>query len=449
MNDNEYYDWVTRPGSASRQRTLVRQEQAPPWETLTGAQAPASPGWDVTTLPLPVLDPDFAPQKEETHDPVANRRDTDGLRRARSRARRPRRAPVGSPDVDALTLTVVVPAYNEAAALPETLDAIMHQTTAPDRVIVVDDGSSDGTGDIARAMGAEVVRRPESLGSKSASFNSGLLECDTDIVLCVDGDTVLGADYVERIKAPFADPSVAVASGVILTWNPKGVFQRGRQTEYLLGQHLYRPVQNAWSSPTVCPGAACAFRREPLAALGGFPDGTIAEDMDYTWRAMLAGYRAVHVGGAECYVTDPSTPAQMRVQLWRWMSGYFQCLRTHWGQVIRRKPVLALLMLTGIWDVLFIPMWLATLLTLHGSGGAFADRALFLLFGIDLAVSLPVVLAAAVRRKFNPLWALASFPCIWVNRAFNTYYFTKAMIWELVLVPCGWKSGLSFFEKGH
>jgi N-acetylglucosaminyltransferase len=357
---------------------------------------------------------------------------------------------VGAEDVAAArTLTVIVPAYNEAAGLPETLTSVMRQTVAADRVLVVDDGSSDGTAEVALAHGAEVLRRDRSSGSKSAALNYGLLECDTDLVMNVDGDTVIADDYVERVKAAFADPAVAVAAGSVGVWNPKGILQRGRQAEYLLSFHLFRPIQNAWSSPLVCSGAACAYDREPLAAAGGFPDDTVGEDMDYTWRMMLAGRKAVYVAGGECYAIDPKTTAQLRTQLWRWMSGYFQCLRLHWRELIRHKKLLAVLAALAVMDMVSLPLWLVAPFAVAGSGRAITETVLVSLVGTDALVSLPVVLVGAARRKISIWWALASFPCIWVMRAFNTYYFAKAMIWELALVPCEWKTSLSVFKKGH
>jgi N-acetylglucosaminyltransferase len=439
---------------------MARDRELPPWETETITDMPCAGddtepyGWADTSTMTAAPPARYTPTaagialKEKENDLATRRSDTSGLLRARARATRPRHRPVVTPDVAALTLTVVIPAHNEAAGLPETLSAIGRQTIVPERVIVVDDASTDGTAEIARAYGAEVIRRDQCLGSKSLVLNHALLDCDTDIILNVDGDTVIGDDFIERIKVPFTDPDVAVAAGTVQVWNPKGIIQRGRQAEYLLSFHLYRPLQNLWASPLVCSGAACAYRRDLLVANGGFPDGTIAEDMDYTWRMMLTGHRAVYVSGAECFAIDPKTSAQLRTQLWRWMSGYFQCLRTHWKEVIRRKKVLALLALLSVLDILSIPLWLAApavAVTMHAS----TSSLLLSLFGIDMLISLPVMFAGALKRKYSPWQALAGYPCIWVNRAFNTYYFAKAMIWELILVPCEWKSSLAFFEKGH
>jgi hypothetical protein len=69
--------------------------------------------------------------------------------------------------------------------------------------------------------------------------------------------------------------------------------------------------------------------------------------------------------------------------------------------------------------------------------------------GSDLVITLPVVLYGAHRRGHGILWGLANFPLIWVTRMFNLFYATKALIWELFLVPLGWAESLSVWKKGH
>jgi cellulose synthase/poly-beta-1,6-N-acetylglucosamine synthase-like glycosyltransferase len=140
------------------------------------------------------------------------------------------------------------------------------------------------------------------------------------------------------------------------------------------------------------------FRREVLAQ--GFPDGTIAEDMMVTWDAMIAGRRAVYVGAAECYIIDPKTPRQLRTQLWRWYSGYFQCIRLRWRDLARTKKVLALIVATGVWDLISIPLWIITPFLLAAIGSAaFARIGLAAWLGTDLLVTLPVVNAGATAQS--------------------------------------------------
>ena len=352
----------------------------------------------------------------------------------------------------ALTLTVVVPAHNEERDLGETLDALMRQTMAPERIIVVDDGSTDRTSEVAAQYPVEIVRNEKPLGNKARVVNYVAPAIDTDLIINLDADTILAPDYCERIKAPFADPKVAVAAGIVLTWNPHGVFQRARSVEYLFGQHLYRPLQAAWGSITVCPGCACVYRREPFVEAGGFPEGTIAEDMSYTVATMIAGHKTAYVADAECYVVDPKNAQQLKAQLWRWLDGYAQVIRVFWRDIIRRKRILALLLLVSIWDVFALPLLAVSPFVFEPSGvGAenIIEYAAVAWLSSDLFITLPVVLYGAHKRGIGVWWALLNFPLIWLTRTWNLYYSAKSLLWEFFLVPLGWAKSLDVWQKGH
>jgi N-acetylglucosaminyltransferase len=354
----------------------------------------------------------------------------------------------------ALTLTVIVPSHNEQTGLHGTLRALLHQTVRPDRILVVDDGSTDNTAEVVQLYDVDVLTLATATGAKARAQNHALPYCTTDLVATIDADTVLAEDCVERMKEAFADPKVAIAAGNVQVLNvyaprhPHTVIERGREIEYLYGFHFFRAIQNLAGAPQVCSGCVSMFRREALVEVGGFPDGTVAEDMSATFEMMIAGYRAVYVAGAECFVIDPKTPGQLRTQLWRWMSGYFQNVRTHWKEIIRHKKMLALWIGLGVFDVLSVPL-VCALLVAAVAVGSNAWVLLALWLSIDLLVMLPVVTYAAIRRGYNPLRVIAQIPLVYVNRAYNAYYATKAMIVELILVPLGLAHSLDTFHKGH
>src|SRR5690242_14003922 len=77
-------------------------------------------------------------------------------------------------------ITVIVPAYNEAASLADTIDSLLNQTLPPSEIIVVDDCSTDGTGDVARDLGVTVVRPPKNTGSKAGAQTYALSFVDTE-----------------------------------------------------------------------------------------------------------------------------------------------------------------------------------------------------------------------------------------------------------------------------
>ena len=347
------------------------------------------------------------------------------------------------------TVTVIVPAYNEEDGIRDTLDALMQQTHRPERIIVVDDCSQDNTGPVAREYGVEVLRPPHNLGSKARAQNYALPSCATDLVLPVDADTILAPDYVERIKRPFVDPRVVIAAGNVQTKVTRTVTERGRSIEYLYGFHFYRPIQNRAGAPVVCSGCCSAFRREVLVASGGFPERTIVEDFDWTATQQIAGNKAVYVAAAEAWAADPETIRYLRKQMNRWMSGFFQNMRLHFWPAWRHKPMLAFWYSLAIAEILMLPLWWGgPLLWVYVWHDPFM-RTFEWWLALQLAVNIPVLMYAAVRRRVNPLTVLVNFPLVYVNGAVNSFYAWKGMIVELVLVPCGIARGLTVYEKGR
>ncbi|MFK0293234.1 glycosyltransferase family 2 protein [Streptomyces sp. NPDC090442] len=347
------------------------------------------------------------------------------------------------------TVTVIVPAHNEEEGLPATLESLARQTVPPDRILVVDDASTDRTGEVAAAHGATVLRPPRNLGSKARAQNHALPRCTTDLVLAVDADTVLAPDYIERILPVFDDPGVAVAAGMVRTRHTRTVWERGRSTEYLLGFHFHRPIQALANSPMVCSGCCSVFRREALVAFGGFPERTIVEDMDYTWSQQIAGRRAVYVAEAVALAADPENLTYFRKQVKRWMAGFCQNVRLHAGPLVVRKPLLALWVLLALFEIVTAPLWWATPLVAAMATGASPPAAAAWWAGTDLVLTVAPLVYAARRRKLPLAGVLVNIPCAYVTKAVNVVYAWKAMVVELLLVPLHLARGLTVYEKGR
>lgn len=346
-------------------------------------------------------------------------------------------------------VTVIIPAHDEEAGLPATLESVLGQTVPPQQVIVVDDASRDRTGEVARSYGVSVLRPPQNLGSKARAQNYALPHCSNELVLAVDADTVLAKDYIERILPAFDDPEVVVAAGNVQTRFARTVWERGRSVEYLFGFHWHRPIQQGANSPMVCSGCCSVFRRRVLLDFGGFPERTIVEDMDFTWSQQIAGRRARYVADAVAWAADPETLLYMRKQVWRWMAGFCQNVRLHTGQLLRRKPILAVWVLLAILEILTAPVWWSApfVLTL-GMGRPALPTALWWL-GAELVFTLPPLVYAARRRRLPLRRVLLNIPCVYPTKIVNLLYAWKAVAVELVLVPLRLSRGLTVYEKGR
>ncbi|WP_369390783.1 bifunctional polysaccharide deacetylase/glycosyltransferase family 2 protein [Streptomyces sp. CG1] len=233
-------------------------------------------------------------------------------------------------------VSVIVPAYNESAGIEAAVRSLL-ASDHPVEIIVVDDGSTDGTADLVESLGLPGVRviRQENAG-KPAALNTGLAAASCDLVVMVDGDTVFEPDTVRTIVQPFADPRVGAVSGNAKVVNRGGLLGRWQHIEYVVGFNLDRRLFDlAECMPTV-PGAVGAFRRGALLDLGGVSDVTLAEDTDLTMALCRAGWRVVYEEGAVAWTEAPASLGALWRQRYRWCYGTLQAMWKHRGALVQR-----------------------------------------------------------------------------------------------------------------
>ena len=188
-------------------------------------------------------------------------------------------------------LTIVVPAFNEAASVGDTIRSLQEQTVMPTEIVVVDDCSDDGTGAIAESLGVTVLRPPFNTGSKAAAQNYALLAIDTEFTMAIDADTVLAPDAIEKIMPAMDDPEVASACGFVLPRRVKTLWERGRYIEYMFAFNFYKPLQDYYEKPLISSGCFSVYRTALLRSMGGWETRTMAEDMDLTWSLYERGWK--------------------------------------------------------------------------------------------------------------------------------------------------------------
>ncbi|GAA4684230.1 bifunctional polysaccharide deacetylase/glycosyltransferase family 2 protein [Phytohabitans rumicis] len=327
------------------------------------------------------------------------------LRRVRRRAREPLRflGPV----------TVVVPAYNESANIAATVRSLVASDYPQLEVIVVDDGSSDGTADIVerlRLPGVSVIRQANA--GKPAALNTGIAHARGDILVLVDGDTVFEPDAVGRLVQPLREPDVGAVSGNTKVANRRGLLGRWQHLEYVIGFNLDRRMFDvARCMPTV-PGAIGAFRRAAVVDVGGVPADTLAEDTDFTMALIRAGWRILYAPDAVAWTEAPASLRQLWRQRYRWCYGTMQATWKHRRALVQSGPA-GRLGRRGLTYLLLFQVLLpltACMVDVYGVYGV-----LFLPLGKVAAVwagfTLVQVLTAGYalhldRERFGPLWSL-------------------------------------------
>ncbi|MFI5895077.1 bifunctional polysaccharide deacetylase/glycosyltransferase family 2 protein [Actinoplanes sp. NPDC051513] len=234
-------------------------------------------------------------------------------------------------------VSVVVPAYNEAANIAATVRSLVASDYPSVEIIVVDDGSTDDTTPIVERLGlpgVHVVRQANA--GKPAALNTGIRHARGDILVLVDGDTVLEPGAVGRLVQPLADARVGAVSGNAKVANRGGLLGRWQHLEYVIGFNLDRRMfEIARCMPTV-PGAIGAFRRAAVHDAGGVPAETLAEDTDFTMAVLRAGWLVVYEPRAVAWTEAPASLRQLWRQRHRWCYGTMQAMWKHRRAVLQR-----------------------------------------------------------------------------------------------------------------
>ncbi|MEV0440138.1 bifunctional polysaccharide deacetylase/glycosyltransferase family 2 protein [Streptomyces spectabilis] len=241
-------------------------------------------------------------------------------------------APVTEP------VSVLVPAYNEAKCIENTVRSLM-ASDHPIEVLVIDDGSTDGTARIVESLGLPNVRvvRQHNAG-KPAALNRGLANARHDLVVMMDGDTVFEASTVRELVQPFGDPRVGAVAGNAKVGNRDSLIGAWQHIEYVMGFNLDRRMYDVLRCMPTIPGAVGAFRRSALERVGGMSDDTLAEDTDITMALHRDGWRVVYAEKARAWTEAPETVRQLWSQRYRWSYGTMQAIWKHRRALIDSGP---------------------------------------------------------------------------------------------------------------
>jgi cellulose synthase/poly-beta-1,6-N-acetylglucosamine synthase-like glycosyltransferase/peptidoglycan/xylan/chitin deacetylase (PgdA/CDA1 family) len=235
------------------------------------------------------------------------------------------------------SVAVVVPAYNEAVVIARTVRSLAASNYPSFEVVVVDDGSTDGTAELVESLGLERVRvvRQENAG-KAAALNTGIRATTGEVIVMVDADTLFEAETLTRLVQPLADPAVGAVSGNTKVGNRGTLLGHWQHIEYVMGFNLDRRMYAVLECIPTIPGAVGAFRRDALEAVGGVSGATLAEDTDVTLAIGRSGRRVVYVEEARAWTEAPATLGGLWRQRYRWSFGTMQAVWKHKRAMISR-----------------------------------------------------------------------------------------------------------------
>ena len=233
-------------------------------------------------------------------------------------------------------VTVIIPVYNEEDTIAKTIRSVVKSNYPDFEVIVVDDGSTDNTFEIAKKLESEKVRVfHKENGGKGTALNLGIKRARGKIIFTMDADTTVDKESMKKMVRFFKDDSVMCVTPAMVINNPRTIFQRIQYTEYALGLFL-RKAFSALKSIYIAPGAFSAYRKAFFDKYGGYDEHNITEDLEMGLRIQYKGFHAENCPEAPAYTNAPATFKELTMQRRRW---YFGQVRNLWKyrKIISRK----------------------------------------------------------------------------------------------------------------
>jgi cellulose synthase/poly-beta-1,6-N-acetylglucosamine synthase-like glycosyltransferase/peptidoglycan/xylan/chitin deacetylase (PgdA/CDA1 family) len=250
--------------------------------------------------------------------------------------------------------SVVIPAYNEARVIHRTIESVLASRAVEVEVIVIDDGSTDGTAEVVRdrfGQDARVRCVRVSNGGKARALNCGFRSASHEIVVALDADTLFLPDTVRHLVDAMRNPEVAAVAGRAVVGNAHGFIGRCQALEYVTGQAIERRAWAVLGVVSVVPGAVGAWRRDAVRMAGGFGRDTLAEDSDLTIGLQVAGWRVDYAPDAVALTEAPEKVSALLKQRFRWTFGVLQTLWKHrlaFVRFSRGRPMMGLLLLPTV-----------------------------------------------------------------------------------------------------
>lgn len=326
-------------------------------------------------------------------------------------------------------VSVVVPAYNEEKVICRTIESLLNSTYKHFEIVVVDDGSSDKTFEIANqnfGNHENVTIYTKENGGKAEALNYGWHNAKGEIIVALDADTIFPAETISELVKRFAEEKIGAVAGNAKVGNRINLVTKWQALEYVTSQNFDRRAFSLLNCITVVPGSVGAWRREVLEKTGGFSNDTLAEDQDLTIQVRKLGYEIGYTENAIGLTEAPDSLRGLAKQRFRWSYGTLQCLWKHKDALFNPKfGTLGFIAMPNVWifqvlfplisplmDLMFVWTFISAILGYLQHNGEYSPTnltAVMLYYGLFLVVDLlgaSFAFCLEKREQSSLLWWL-------------------------------------------
>lgn len=234
------------------------------------------------------------------------------------------------------SLSILIPAYNEEKVIEKTIKNVK-KMLYPKKldIIVIDDGSSDRTYEIAKKQGIRIFKKKNE-GTAAGALNFGLKKAKGEIVAVIDSDSYPKKDALLKAIPFFSEKGVASVTTSIFVKSSKKLIEKLQKIEYIMIAWS-RKLLESLNSIFVTPGPLSLYRTSVLKRIGGFDKENMTEDIEIAWRLMSKGYKIKMALNSEVYTNPPNTFRKWWHQRIRWNIGGIQTFFKYFHLFLNRK----------------------------------------------------------------------------------------------------------------
>lgn len=299
-----------------------------------------------------------------------------------------RRAPPA--DSQLPKLSIIMPAYNEERLIAGSLEKLLLTDYPKNKyeVIVVDDGSKDGTYKIAKryeSANVQVLKKKNT--GKADSINFAIKRSKYPFVAVIDADSFLDANSLRQCMGYFDGKDVAAVTSHVMVKRKKTLWEKLQHIEHMIVS-LMRKAQEHANVINATPGPLSVYRKDVLVKIGGFDTKNLVEDVEIAWRILKHGYKIKMAFDAMVHSMYPDTFGLWWKQRRRWNIGGIQTFIKYRWSIFDRKS-------HGVGNFL-VPTWLI------GYSFSLIGTSMFAYLMISKALNYILYVVAAFSAGTNP-----------------------------------------------
>ena len=237
-------------------------------------------------------------------------------------------------------VSILIPCYNEAENIRETIDVLLRQKYPDYEIIAINDGSKDNTLEILQDLAEQhpqlrVINLHTNQG-KAMGLRTAALLANSEILICIDGDALLAPEAIAWMVRHFNDnPTVGAVTGNPRIRNRSTLLGRIQVGEFSAIVGMIKRAQRSYGKVFTVSGVIAAFRKSALHDVGYWSNDMVTEDIDISWKLQLAGWTIYFEPNALCWVLMPETLEGLWQQRARWAQGGTEVLLRYFPALFR------------------------------------------------------------------------------------------------------------------